>query len=123
MGLLTAYVRTLSDGMKMNIRVDSPAARVAFEDGKRSDYTRVGQLNFACASSQVQQAGSRLRSDRLAPAIGQRPGPYSAAAMSCTPCQCLTQPATIRHGMSVCRSVVRTSTISSIAIATSATDS
>lgn len=71
MGLLTAYARTLSDGMKMNIRVDGPAALKAFEDGKRTYYARHGQLNFSCASCHIDNAGYRLRSELLSPVIGQ----------------------------------------------------
>ncbi len=71
MGALTAYLRGLSDGMKMNIRVESEAARRAFEDGKKTFYARAGQLNFSCASCHVDNAGNRLRGDILSPAIGQ----------------------------------------------------
>ena len=71
MGLVTAYARTLSDGMKMNIRVDSPAAMKAFEDGKKTYYTRAGQLNFSCANCHVDAAGNRLRSELLSPVVGQ----------------------------------------------------
>jgi sulfur-oxidizing protein SoxA len=34
MGVLTAYARTLSDGMRINIRVDSPRAAAKYEAGK-----------------------------------------------------------------------------------------
>jgi len=71
MGALMAYVRTLSDGMKMNIKVDSPAAQKAFDDGKKTFYTRVGQFNFSCASCHVYSAGNRLRSELLSPGVGQ----------------------------------------------------
>lgn len=71
MGLVTAYGRTLSDGMKMNIQVNGPAAMKAFEDGKQSYYARAGQLNFSCANCHVDNAGNRLRSELLSPVIGQ----------------------------------------------------
>lgn len=71
MGLLTAYLRTLSDGMTMNIRVEGEAALQAFEDGKRTFYRRVGQLNFSCASCHVANAGNRLRTETISPAVGQ----------------------------------------------------
>ncbi len=70
-GLLTAYLRTLSDGGKMNIKVASAAARAAYEDGKKSFYSRVGQLNFSCANCHVDNAGNRMRSKLLSAAIGQ----------------------------------------------------
>jgi len=71
MGTLTAYMRTLSDGMKMNIKVEGPGALEAFNDGKKTWYARAGQLNFACASCHTYQAGVRLRSEILSPILGQ----------------------------------------------------
>ncbi len=71
MGLLSAYARTLSDGMKMNIKVAGPAALQAYEDGKKTFYSRVGQLNFSCASCHVHAAGNNLRSETLSPVLGQ----------------------------------------------------
>ncbi|BBO99577.1 sulfur oxidation c-type cytochrome SoxA [Sulfuriferula nivalis] len=70
-GRLTAYARTLSDGMKMNIKVKGPKAEAAYEAGKSEFYTRHGQLGFSCASCHVYSAGSRLRSELLSPVVGQ----------------------------------------------------
>ncbi len=70
MGTLTAYMRTLSDGMLMNVKVEGPKAMAAYEDGKKTFFTRKGQLNFACASCHVQNAGTRLRSELISPAVG-----------------------------------------------------
>ena len=71
MGTLTAYMRTLSDGMLMNIKVEGPKALAAYEDGKKTFYSRAGQLNFSCATCHVQNAGTRLRSELISPIIGQ----------------------------------------------------
>ena len=71
MGVLMSYARALSDGMKMNIKVESAAALEKFEAGKRFFYTRRGQLNFACASCHVQNAGNTLRTEILSPTVGQ----------------------------------------------------
>lgn len=71
MGVLMAYARSLSDGMKMDIKVDTPAALKAFEDGKHTYYQRAGQLNFSCATCHVEGAGNRLRSELLSPGVGQ----------------------------------------------------
>jgi len=71
MGVLMAYIRTLSDGMKMNIKVETPAALKAFQDGKHTYYQRAGQLNFSCATCHVEGAGNRLRSELLSPGVGQ----------------------------------------------------
>ena len=71
-GVLDSYMRTLSDGMKMDIKVQGPGALAAYERGKKIYFSRIGQLNFACATCHVQQAGGpRLRSDLLSPIIGQ----------------------------------------------------
>lgn len=70
-GVLMSYARTLSDGMNMNIKVDSAAALKKFEAGKRFFYTRRGQLNFACASCHMQNAGNILRTEILSPTVGQ----------------------------------------------------
>lgn len=71
MGKLTSYARTLSDGMKMNVKVNGPAAQAAYEAGKHHFYTRRGQFGFSCASCHVDNAGNHLRSEMLSPAIGQ----------------------------------------------------
>jgi len=71
MGLLSAYMRTLSDGMKVNIKVVGEGALKAYEDGKKTFYRRAGQLNFSCGSCHVDNAGLRIRSELLSPVIGQ----------------------------------------------------
>ncbi len=71
MGTLTAYMRTLSDGMLMNIKVEGPKALAAYEDGKKTFFSRAGQLNFSCATCHVQNAGLRLGSELISPAVGQ----------------------------------------------------
>ena len=71
MGVLMSYARTLSDGMKMNIKVDSPGALEKFEAGKKAFFMRRGQLNFACASCHMQNAGNILRTEILSPTVGQ----------------------------------------------------
>ncbi len=70
MGTLTAYMRTLSDGMLMNIKVEGPKAMEAYNDGKKTFFTRKGQLNFACASCHVQNGGNYLRSELISPPVG-----------------------------------------------------
>ena len=71
MGTLTSYMRTLSDGMLMNVKVEGPRAMAAYEDGKKTFYSRKGQLNFACANCHVQNGGTRLRSEIISPVVGQ----------------------------------------------------
>lgn len=75
MGVLTAYARTLSDGMLINVRIEGQAARAKYEQGKALFYRRIGQLNLACASCHVAHAGQYFRDELLSPAIGQ-PGHF-----------------------------------------------
>jgi sulfur-oxidizing protein SoxA len=56
--------------MLMNVKVEGPKATAAYEDGKKSFFSRKGQLNFACSSCHVQNAGVRLRSELISPAVG-----------------------------------------------------
>ena len=70
MGVITAYARTLSDGMRMNIRVDSPAALGKYEDGKNLFFRHIGQLNAACAGCHLYNAGNIMRMEILSPALG-----------------------------------------------------
>lgn len=71
MGLLTAYARSLSDGMKVNVKVEGAGALAAYEKGKEYYATRNGQLNFSCKSCHMQSAGKFIRSDQLSMMVGQ----------------------------------------------------
>ena len=70
MGAITAYVRALSDGQKLNVRVPA-IAEDRIEQGRRLYFSRMGQRNFACASCHIQAAGKRYSDVPLSPAIGQ----------------------------------------------------
>ena len=70
MGAVTSYLRSLSNGQKMAVRVPA-AAEPRFEEGRRLYFTRMGQRNFACASCHLQAAGKRFAGMPLSPAIGQ----------------------------------------------------
>jgi sulfur-oxidizing protein SoxA len=71
MGVLTSYARTLSDGMKMDIKVEGPKAMEAYEQGKYLFFARRGQLNFSCATCHFYNAGNVLRTEYLSPILGQ----------------------------------------------------
>ena len=71
MGVLTAYARTLSDGMRINIRIESPAALAKYEAGRNLFFRRVGQLNAACAGCHLYNAGNVMRMELISPALGQ----------------------------------------------------
>ena len=57
MGVVLAYVRSLSEGRKIAVRVDSAQAETRFEEGRRLYFTRMGQQNYACASCHLNHAG------------------------------------------------------------------
>lgn len=71
LGLLSAYARSLSDGMKVQVKVEGPGALEAYEKGKTYYYARRGQLNFSCASCHVDNVGKFIRSEQLSPMVGQ----------------------------------------------------
>jgi sulfur-oxidizing protein SoxA len=71
MGVLTAYARTLSDGMPIDVRIDSPAALDKYAAGKDLFFRRIGQLNAACAGCHLLNAGNTMRMEIISPALGQ----------------------------------------------------
>ncbi|MEO8003438.1 MAG: sulfur oxidation c-type cytochrome SoxA [Betaproteobacteria bacterium] len=71
MGTVTAYARTLSDGMRTNIKVEGQRALAKYERGKKLYFTRIGQYNFACSSCHLVNAGKILRTEFLSPTVGQ----------------------------------------------------
>jgi sulfur-oxidizing protein SoxA len=71
MGVLTAYARGLSDGTRMDIRVEGDAARAKYEDGRRLFFRRIGQMNFSCANCHLDHAGKVMRMETISPATGQ----------------------------------------------------
>jgi sulfur-oxidizing protein SoxA len=71
MGLLTAWARTLSDGMRMDVRVDTPGARAKWDAGRALFHRRIGQMNFACVQCHVDNAGRTMRMEIISPVVGQ----------------------------------------------------
>lgn len=71
MGVLTAYARTLSDGMLMDIKVRGPGAEAKYQAGRALYFRRIGQHNLACASCHYTLAGRYFRDELLSPTIGQ----------------------------------------------------
>ena len=72
MGAVLAYVRSLSSGQKIAVRVPD-AAKARLEQGRRLYSTRMGQRNFACASCHVQGAGKHYDDSVLSAAASQAP--------------------------------------------------
>ena len=71
MGALSAYARSLSDGMLMQIEISTPDALAKYNDGKSLYFRRIGQYNLACASCHLTHGGHYFRDELLSPAIGQ----------------------------------------------------
>lgn len=73
---LLAYMAYTSRGQLINIKVpkDNPKALAAYQQGKTYYYQRRGQLNFSCALCHVNNAGKRIRSEVLSPALGHTSG-------------------------------------------------
>ena len=69
---LLSYLSFESRDKITNVTIpsDDPKALQAYEDGKKFFYTRRGQLNFSCATCHVQNAGLKIRSEVLSPALG-----------------------------------------------------
>jgi L-cysteine S-thiosulfotransferase len=61
---LTAFVTHQSRGMPRHVAVDA-AAKPFFEAGKTFYETRQGQLNLACGQCHDENAGKRLRGDKI----------------------------------------------------------
>jgi L-cysteine S-thiosulfotransferase len=71
MAALAASMAFTSRGKRFDIKIpDDPRALTAYQQGEEYFYARRGQLNFSCASCHVQNAGRRIRTEMLAPALG-----------------------------------------------------
>jgi len=64
MNAISLYVRSLSQGAKINARIDGPA-QATYEFGKKVYETRRGQRNFACHTCHNDLAGSTIRMQAL----------------------------------------------------------
>ncbi len=64
MRYMTIYVKSLSNGMPLNLKVDGKAKEY-WEAGKQFFWMKRGQLNFACGTCHVQEAGMRIRGQIL----------------------------------------------------------
>jgi sulfur-oxidizing protein SoxA len=73
MGAVLAYVRSLSEGQKILVRVASAQDEERFEEGRRLYFTRMGQQNYACASCHLNHAGKFFGDTAI-------PAPVGAAA-------------------------------------------
>ena len=69
---ILAYMAFTSQGKIIAIHIpkDDPRALAAYQQGKDYYYQRRGQLNFACASCHMQNAGKKIRAEVLSPMLG-----------------------------------------------------
>lgn len=61
---MTAYIGLQSRGMPVKVKIDGPE-HAWWEKGKELYYTRVGQLDMACAHCHEQNYGNMIRADHL----------------------------------------------------------
>ena len=64
MTAMTALIGLQSRGMPVNVKIDGEAAPF-WEQGKELYYTRVGQLDMACANCHEDNYGNMIRADHL----------------------------------------------------------
>lgn len=74
MNSLVAFIAYESRGKIINIHVSNDNALKAYQAGKKFYFTRRGQLNFACFHCHFDNAGKKLRTESLGPALGQTTG-------------------------------------------------
>ena len=61
------FVKSLSNGMPINVKIDGPASKF-YEAGKKNFYTKLGEWNWNCAQCHVKYAGRFSRQEFLPPA-------------------------------------------------------
>ncbi len=74
MNSLVAFIANESRGNLINVQVSNDSALKAYQAGKKFYFTRRGQLNFACFHCHFDNAGKKLRTESLGPALGQTTG-------------------------------------------------
>lgn len=71
MAAISAYMASTSNGKKLDIKIpDDPRALAWYERGKAHFFMKRGQLNMSCANCHMDNAGNRIRSEVLSPALG-----------------------------------------------------
>ena len=71
---VTAYMKSLSKGQKVKLDLSSPGAIQAYERGKQYYWARRGQLNFACSTCHIDNAGKFIRGNIISPGLGHGVG-------------------------------------------------
>ncbi len=68
---LSAYIAFEGRGNAIAIKVESKAAKQAYQNGKHLFYGKRGQFNMSCSDCHVYYAGKRARANVLSSVIGQ----------------------------------------------------
>lgn len=73
MANIQAYLMnsTKEAGKKLDVKIQSEAAKKAYESGKEYYYSQRGYLKMSCATCHVQGAGQRVRNEKLSTSTGQ----------------------------------------------------
>ncbi len=71
MGLITAYAKSLSDGMKVAVKVGGKGALSAYLEGRRYYYEKHGKDEESCASCHVDHAGKPINGEKVSMMVGQ----------------------------------------------------
>jgi sulfur-oxidizing protein SoxA len=74
MAQVIAYWKLQYRGKPVSIDLSNPKAVEAYEKGKQFFWARRGQLNFACSTCHVDNAGKFIRGDSLSAALGHGTG-------------------------------------------------
>lgn len=67
---VAAAIAFESRGKKIDIKIPSEQARLAYESGKEAYYTQRGNLNISCAECHVAGSGQKIRQEALSPELG-----------------------------------------------------
>jgi sulfur-oxidizing protein SoxA len=74
MAAVTAYFRSMSNGKAIRIDMSNPGMVAEYEFGKKFYWARRGQLNFACSTCHVQNAGMQIGGNLLGAGLGHGTG-------------------------------------------------
>lgn len=74
MAQVVAYMKSLSRGQKVRVKLNSRGAINAYEKGKQFFWARRGQLNFSCANCHVQNAGKFAAGNIMSAGLGHGVG-------------------------------------------------
>ena len=67
---VSAYLAYNARGQKINVKIESDAAKAAYAEGRDFFMKPRGQLNLSCAKCHVYNAGNKARSNTLSPLLG-----------------------------------------------------